>query len=174
VRRYASNDPAPAAIPHLDKPAYWEEPFVRPGTSAGMHRFVWNLREPAPRSFAPDLPISAVPHGTPRVPQGVLVLPGRYTVRLDADGRTFEQPLEVSMDPRIAISQRSLEHQYSLSVQLASIMNRSYARGDHHLNEEAAALLEIIDGADAPPTRQAFEAVKKLEASNGTSPATSQ
>lgn len=174
VRRYASDDPPPAAIAHLDKPTYWEASFARPSTGAGMHRFVWDLRDPAPRSFAEDLPISAVPHGTPRVPEGPLVVPGRYTVRLGVDGRTTERQLDVAMDPRVAITQASLDEQYRLSAQLAALMNRSYARGDHKLNEDAATLLDTIDGADAPPTHQAAEAVQRLEASNGTSPATSR
>lgn len=174
VRRYASDDPAPPPIPHLDKPAYWEAPFVRPSTSAGMHRFVWNLREPAPRSFTQDLPISAVPRGTPRLPEGPLVVPGGYTVRLTVDGRTTERQLEVVMDPRVSISQASLNEQYRLSAQLAGIMNRSYVHGDHKVNEEAAALLDTIDGADAPTTLQAAEAVQRLEASNATNPGTSR
>jgi hypothetical protein len=135
-----------------------------------MHRFVWNLREAAPRSFAQDLPISAVPRRTPRIPEGVLVVPGRFTVRLDVDGHTSEQPLEVVMDPRVAVTQKSLEEQYRLSAQLASIMNHSYARGDHRLNEEAAALLDTIDGADAQVTRQASEAVRTLAGANSTGP----
>ncbi|MBV9333030.1 MAG: hypothetical protein JO146_03405 [Candidatus Eremiobacteraeota bacterium] len=174
VRRYASSDALPAPIPHLDKPAYWEVPFVRPSTSAGMHRFVWDLREAPPRAFAQDLPISAVPRRTPRIPEGVLVVPGRYTVRLEVDGRTSQQPLEVVMDPRVAMSRQSLEEQYRLSAQLAAMMNRSYGRGNHDVNEEAAALLDTIDGADAPPTRQAAEAVAKLAAANNTGPATSE
>jgi hypothetical protein len=170
VRRYASDDRLPAPIPHLDKPTYWEAPFVRPATGAGMHRFIWDLREPAPRSFAQDLPISAVPRGTPRVPEGVLVVPGHYTVRIIADGHTAERQLDVVMDPRVAISQQSLDEQYRLSAQLASLMNRSYARGDHSLNEEAAGLLDTVDGADAPPTRQATEAVRALAGANSTRP----
>ncbi len=81
-RRFSSDDTPPAPIPNLDKPAYWERPFVRPATSAGMHRFAWDLRETAPRSTVQDLPISAVPHDTPRTPEGLLVPPGSYLVRL--------------------------------------------------------------------------------------------
>ncbi|MFY9885404.1 MAG: hypothetical protein WAK15_11595, partial [Candidatus Cybelea sp.] len=44
VRSYSSDDSAPAPIAHLDKPTYWERPFTRPSTVAGMHRFVWDLR----------------------------------------------------------------------------------------------------------------------------------
>jgi photosystem II stability/assembly factor-like uncharacterized protein len=170
VRRYASDDRPPPPIAHLDKPTYWERPFATPATDAGMHRFVWDLRIAPPRAFGDDLPISAVPHDTPRVPQGPLVVPGRYTVRLDVDGQTFDRALEIVMDPRVSISQAALEEQYRLAVGLTALMDQSYARGDHHLNDEAASLLETIDGADAPPTRQAAEAVLKLGAANIPTP----
>ncbi len=105
VRRYSSDDSAPPPLPDLDKPAYWERPFVKLSTAAGMHRFVWDLREPAPRARQQDLPISAVPHDTPRTPQGPLVVPGRYLVTLEVDGRTFMESLvDVVMDPRVVIS----------------------------------------------------------------------
>jgi hypothetical protein len=170
LRRYASDDALPVAIPHLDKPAYWERPFVRPSTTAGMHRFVWDLRESPPRSFDQDLPISAVPHDTPRVPEGPLVVPGRYTVRLEVDGRTLRAPLLVVMDPRVTITSRALDEQFRLAERLVTIMNHSYAAGEHSVNEEAAFLLDTVDGADAQPTAQAIEAVRVLEASKGGHP----
>jgi photosystem II stability/assembly factor-like uncharacterized protein len=184
VRSYSSDDAAPAPIAHLDKPAYWERPFTRSSISAGMHRFVWDLRGPAPHSSSEDLPISAVPHDTPRVPQGALVVPGRYTVRLTVDGATLERPLEVAMDPRVTISQSALAQQYSLSERLVTLMDRTYARAQAaqaagnakgaaaltEINDRAGFLLDTIDGADAPPTSQAVEAVQTLEGSKGTNP----
>ncbi|MBV8197510.1 MAG: hypothetical protein JO263_05215 [Candidatus Eremiobacteraeota bacterium] len=128
-----------------------------------MHRFVWDLREAPPRALQHDLPISAVPHGTPRTPEGPLVVPGRYTVALDADGRRLERPLTVVMDPRVTISPAALVEQYRLAMRLVAIMDRSAAAGRRELNDQAAALLDIIDGADAPPTSQAAEAVRSLE-----------
>ncbi|MBV8499440.1 MAG: glycoside hydrolase [Candidatus Eremiobacteraeota bacterium] len=177
VRRYASDDPPPPSIEHLDKPAYWERPFAAPPASAGMHRFVWDLREAPPHSLQPDLPISAVPHDTPRVPEGVLVVPGRYTVRLDVDARAQERPLTVAMDPRVAVSRGALEQQYRLGSEIAAIMNRSYdanaaAKRARHasaagafasLNADAQSLLDTVEGADAPPTLQAAQAVRTLE-----------
>ncbi len=177
VRRYASDDPAPPPIPHLDKPAYWERPFVRPATGAGMHRFAWDLREPPPRSLQQDLPISAVPHDTPRVPEGPLVVPGRYVVRVQADGRTEQRTLDVAMDPRVAISPSALEQQHALASRLVVLMDTSYAKSAAAeaagrsqaaaafaaINAQAEALLDTIDGADAPPTSQAVEAVRALE-----------
>jgi photosystem II stability/assembly factor-like uncharacterized protein len=175
VRKYASSDVAPAPIPHLDKPAYWERPFVSPSRAAGRHRFVWDLREPPPLATSQDLPISAVPHDTPRVPEGPLVLPGVYTVRLDVDGHTMQRPLPVVMDPRVVISNEALAAQYLLAARLTSLANKSYdavakARGNAvataaftRINEAAAALLDTVDGADAPPTQQAAAAVGDLE-----------
>ncbi len=176
VRRYASDDPAPPPIPDLDKPAYWERPFRRPAPVQGMHRFVWDLREPAPLSPARDLPISAVPHDTPPVPEGALVVPGNYVVELDVDGTTTRQPLVVAMDPRVSMTPAALASQYGLAHTLTSIMDRSFrdsgaAKTAGHakaadefgsINEAAAFLLDTIDGADAPPTSQADAAVVTL------------
>ncbi|HEY6325945.1 MAG TPA: hypothetical protein VIW73_05440 [Candidatus Cybelea sp.] len=163
VRRYASDDRPPPPIEHLDKPAYWERPFTAPATGAGMQRFVWDLREAPPRSLQPDLPISAVPRDTPRVPEGVLVVPGRFTVRLDVDGRTVERPLNVAMDPRVAISRDALEQQYRLARKIAAIVNRSYDEKAASLNADAQSLLDTVEGADAPPTLQAIAAARLLE-----------
>ncbi len=181
VRRYSSGDVAPAPIAHLDKPAYWERPFARPSTGMGMHRFVWDLHEAPPRALQQDLPISAVPHGTPRVPEGPLVVPGRYTVRLDADGATRERRLTVAMDPRVVISRAALFEQYRLAMRLAAIIDRTAAAVEsragrttkegaalRRLNAQAAGLLDVIDGADAPPTRQGAEAVRSLEGQEGS------
>lgn len=178
VRRYASDDVAPPPIPHLDKPAYWERPFVTPSTTAGMHRFVWDLREPPPHATTQDLPISAIPYDTPRVPEGPLVVPGRYLVRLDVDGRISEHTFAVEIDPRVAVSQRALQTQYRLARRLALLMDASYAAAAaararsrkeaaaayDALNDACASLLDTIDGADAPPTQQAIAAVAELEA----------
>jgi photosystem II stability/assembly factor-like uncharacterized protein len=177
VRRYSSSDQAPPPIPNLDKPAYWERPFTAPSANAGMHRFVWDLREPPPRSLQQDLPISAVPHDTPRVPQGALVVPGHYTVRLDVDGKVAQSTLTVVMDPRVSITPQALEDQYTLAHRITTMIDRSYEgamaakkSGDARaaqtfatLNDELGFLLETVDGADAPPTRQATEAVQLLE-----------
>ncbi len=176
VRRYASDDPMPPPIPDLDKPAYWERPFRRPATGAGMHRFVWDLREPAPRSLSQDLPISAVPHDTPPVPEGALVVPGSFVVALNVDRTTVRRPLIVSMDPRVRMTPAELRRQYELAHALTSLMDRSFrdasaARTSNHakaadafdsINDSAAGLLDTVDGVDAPPTNQAAAAVATL------------
>jgi hypothetical protein len=171
VRRYTSSDPSPEPV-EFDKPAYWERPFTRPPADAGMHRFVWDLHESTPPSVAIDLPISANDEDTPRVPQGALVAPGRYTVDLTVDGLTTSRPLTLVMDPRIAISQRALDEQYAMAHETAGLMASTYAafakaNAAHgkeaaafaRLNGELTLLIGLVDGADAPVpegTRRAF------------------
>jgi hypothetical protein len=103
------------------------------------------------------------------------VLPGVYSVRLDVDGHTLQRPLSVVMDPRVVISNEALATQYLLAARLTSLADKSYdaaakARGNAvataaftKINEAATALLDTVDGADAPPTQQATAAAGDLE-----------
>jgi photosystem II stability/assembly factor-like uncharacterized protein len=112
VRSFASDDPVIKPKPQaLTVMVEWARPNQRVGTTKGGHRFAWDLRLlPAPRdrgqpggAFVDDesaLPISAIWRDTPWGRQGPFVAPGKYTVRLEVDGTSFEQPLEVRADPR--------------------------------------------------------------------------
>jgi len=61
---------------------------------------------------------------TPREPRGPWVLPGRYTVRLTVDGRTFTRALSVAMDPRVAASPRALQRQLALALRVVDALRR--------------------------------------------------
>ena len=177
VRRYSSDDQPPRPV-EFDKPAYWEKPFVRPATDAGMHRFVWDLHEPMPESVAVDLPISANDDDTPRIPQGALALPGRYTVRLTVDGVARSQPLDLAMDPRIRIAPAQLQRQYAMAHDIAQLLDRTYQARERaiaahdpaaagrlaRINGELSALIEIVDGADAPVPEGSAQAFCALQA----------
>jgi hypothetical protein len=72
-----------------------------------------------------EYPISAVPHNTPRTPQGPLALPGAYTVRLTVDGKTLTAPLTIKMDPRVTTSRADLESLFKAESQLAAVLTDS-------------------------------------------------
>jgi len=91
-----------------------------------MHRFVWDLHYPPPDALEHEYPISAILHDTPRTPLGPSVLPGRFTVRLTVGGRTFAEPLEVRMDPRVQTPEAGLARQLALAQRITSAMHRDY------------------------------------------------
>jgi len=118
VRKFSSDDkPLAVDMTRVNPPDYWVRPFQPLKNEPGMQRFVWDLTYPNPPAERYDLPISAVYHDTPFVPQGPYVLPGRYTVRLTVDGRSFTQPLIVRMDPRVTTSAAGLQQQFDLSME---------------------------------------------------------
>jgi photosystem II stability/assembly factor-like uncharacterized protein len=109
VRRYdsaaAPEAVDPATLPH---PTYWIRPQAAPGTDAGHHRFVWDLRHEPPQGVKQVFDIAAVYRDTPVGPTGPFVAPGRYTVRLTADGTVRERAIDVSLDPRVEITPAAL------------------------------------------------------------------
>ncbi|MER9677116.1 hypothetical protein [Mesorhizobium sp. M0208] len=64
-------------------------------TEVGMNRVYWDFRTSDPE----QVPGAYYYGGFAR---GVLVTPGRYMVRLNVDGRTYERPLTLAIDPRAA------------------------------------------------------------------------
>ena len=101
VRRYSSDDKPEPPVPGINVPEYWLRPFQPLLTTAGMHRFIWDLHaahKGVPSDF--EYPISAIYRDTPG-PEGEWMPPGTYTVRLNVDGRSYTQELVVKADPRV-------------------------------------------------------------------------
>jgi len=130
VRRYSSEDRPEVTEAELEKelnvPTYWVRPTHILAATAGMHRFIWDLRYTPPKALNHEYPIAAIVHNTPRLPRGALVLPGRYTVKLTAGGKTYSQPLTVVMDPRVKTPAAGLEQQLSASLRLEDLMRDDY------------------------------------------------
>jgi photosystem II stability/assembly factor-like uncharacterized protein len=128
VRRYTSDDPPALTDAQLAAqliPASWTRPRRRLAISAGMHRWIWDLRRPRPLAVHDDYPINAVPHDTPPTPEGARVLPGTYTVALVIDGKRLTQKLDVKIDPRIKLSRAAIAAQEKLERRLAELVTRS-------------------------------------------------
>ena len=128
VRRYSNTDKPDTSDEELQKqliPLYWTRPRRQLSVKSGMHRWVWDLHYTAPVSIRHDYPIAAIPHDTPRYPLGPNALPGKYTVRLTADGKTSSAPLLVKMDPRVKTSNAGLQKKFETESHLASIVSES-------------------------------------------------
>jgi len=125
VRRFSSGDRTEPVTDDGNVPRWWIRPARRPSSDAGLHRFVWDLHWPAPVALEGGYSIAAVPRDTPKEPRGPWALPGQYTVRLTAAGRSLTRPLTVRMDPRVKTPEAGLRQQFALSQRLAEALDRN-------------------------------------------------
>jgi photosystem II stability/assembly factor-like uncharacterized protein len=119
IARFNSNDPAPAPDPRYPDPPVWERPWHGLAAAPGHHRFLWNMQYPQVPGLAtgPDAEL-ATPHDTPQVSTAPWVMPGDYTVRLVAGGKTLSEPLKVVMDPRVKTPMADLEQQFTVAKRM--------------------------------------------------------
>ena len=127
VRSFSSADPVEPIETDLNVPTYWVRPPQRLAPSRGTHRFVWDLHYAPPNVLGHEYPISAIYGDTPRFPLGPAVLPGTYTVRLSANGRSYTQPLVIKMDPRVQITVAGLRIQHDIGVRMNEAISRDFA-----------------------------------------------
>lgn len=189
VRRFASDDVPPYTPATLAKeliPAYWIRMPAQLATSAGMHRWVWDLNYASPRTPRRGFPIAAVPGDTPQTPLGPTVVPGSYRVVLRVGANRWEQPLEVRPDPRLQVAPGAYASQLALAQQLADALDHSTTalftarslraqaqeRTGHapasqatRLRDFAQQLATLIAGVDEQPARPPA-APRGLEALN--------
>lgn len=128
VRKHAGTDKPDISEEELAKqliPPYWVRMPKTLSSAPGMHRWVWDLHYTKPFSTRYDYPIAAVPHDTPRLPQGPSALPGQYAVRLTVNGHAYTQPLTVKMDPRVKTTPNDLTVLFQLQSRLAAMLSES-------------------------------------------------
>ena len=110
IARFNTNDPVPKPDPRYPDPPVWERKPRVLSAAPGHHRFLWDMQYPQVPglSTGPDDEL-ATPHDTPQVSTAPWVMPGEYTVRLIANGKTLSEPLKVVMDPRVKTPMADLE-----------------------------------------------------------------
>ncbi len=176
LRRYASDDKAPDIHDEGNVPSYWIRPErVLPAT-AGLHRFVWDLHYPPPPGVRRSFPIAATPHETAPEPKGPWVVPGAYTLKLTADGKSHTQPLVVRMDPRVKSSPLALHRQFVLAKQLYDAIVKTQAAlsgvTDPDRKKALSSLVEQLlpvyglsqEGSGPPPVQTVAAARDALKA----------
>jgi photosystem II stability/assembly factor-like uncharacterized protein len=152
VRSYASDAPGPTLDTELYFTDAWLTPPEKLAAEAGGHRFVWDLRYARPPALGYDYSIAAVwGQGGQLLPQGPLVLPGRYKVTLTAGGFSMSQEFNVVEDPRVAplAAKAALPKQLKFEQQLVDAMRESYAGRTAlaDLRKGIAALLPQLQGS---------------------------
>jgi photosystem II stability/assembly factor-like uncharacterized protein len=172
VRKFSSTDQPDVREAALTKqliPLYWLRPFRSLPAAAGMHRWVWDLHYPAPDAVRHEYPIAAIPGDTPRLPLGPTALPGRYTARLTANGKSYETKFIVKMDPRVKTSEAALEKKFQSEIRLASLMTTT-AGALHQAETIRNSLQKLVERASGSTlaSLQTFE--KKLTSVLGALP----
>ena len=174
IRHYSSKPPAPNTMAG-NAPEYWFAPPAVLETSAGLHRFVWDLRTEDPQTLTYGyyggkldyieytLPDHSIPGQTPRQqPPGALVAPGTYQVALKVDGKEYRQALTVVLDPRVHASQGDLEEQWNVAQQITAEMGASYKAygGYEALKNAIAQRAAVVKGRD--DAKELQESLEKL------------
>jgi photosystem II stability/assembly factor-like uncharacterized protein len=153
VRSYSSTG-ATSLDYKVNVPDFWLAPAPILNKTAGLHRFVWDLRYPDPEQllytyygvhvhyFEYTLADHAIPHNTPwHEPQGPMVVPGQYEIALTVEGATYRQNLTVKLDPRLSSSTAELRQQLDLSQRIVASMSATY----ESYNQAAQLRAELAD-----------------------------
>ena len=156
VRKYSSKKTGEGASPD-------EEEFGirRPGqelpAEAGLNHFVWDMHSESPTRVP-----GAVGWGGR--PEGPLVVPGTYEIKLTVSGKSETAKLEVTKDPRVSASQADLEKQEELALRI-----RDRVTAGHEAVNQIRSVRSQIDAlkkrlsadASAKPVLDAAEALTK-------------
>ncbi|MGH8291737.1 MAG: WD40/YVTN/BNR-like repeat-containing protein, partial [Steroidobacteraceae bacterium] len=158
VRHYSSGTKFPEENPKkMDVPAVWRStPAMLPST-AGMHRFAWDLRDVPPD--APKLTGIAAFFG------GRAALPGQYTVRLTVRGTTYSQPLTVNVPSVVKYDQANREAQVQVlgRIQALQIKVEAAEHEAEQVHKELASLGTRARGSVASSIRTAEKKVRDIQ-----------
>ena len=172
VRHYSSDPITPvreaARPPH---PNFWvavEQPLP---TDAGMHRVNLDLRYDAPPAFTHSFDINANPGQTPTSPEGALVPPGAYSVRLAVNGQVHAEKVVVTSDPRSPANLAALKAEDALIKKLnaSERLARDAFKQVDTMRAQLRALTLNDSTSELAKTIRAF--IAKLDSLGGRAPA---
>jgi photosystem II stability/assembly factor-like uncharacterized protein len=125
---------------------------------AGANRFLWNRRVPgAPNVLAADLePVNR--------PDGPMVVPGRYAVRLTVGRHSQTHRFEILPDPRIKAGPRALEAQFVLLqgiIEKLTVVNAAINEIDAVREQMATLERRSQNGGWPTPLRRSADEVRR-------------
>ncbi|HLV80146.1 MAG TPA: hypothetical protein VKT32_07665, partial [Chthonomonadaceae bacterium] len=168
VRHLSSAPVPPLSDPPPPVPDFWvAQPAPLPA-APGLNRACWDLRYDSPPAFTHSYEINANPGQTPPSPQGPLALPGVYTISLTVDGKSYTRTLTVKNDPRSPASERDLQEEHALQMQLYTCAQEAWD-GYHQVERvraSVAAILKAKPPAEVQTAAKTFD--EKLAAVGGS------
>ncbi len=161
IRTFTSKDTL-YTIPEVNIPLYWIRPQQILAATAGAHRFLWDMRY-TPLNTPAAYPMTAIIHNTPPDATAPWVMPGNYTVRLTANGQTQEQPITITMDPRVKTGTAQWQRQHDLSMICYEGRKKSMYKFPA-IYQKFTGLFNILESTEMAPTSQTEKAVKETQA----------
>lgn len=129
---------------------------ARVTTEAGLNRFIWNMRHADAARF-PGLIMWAGNTTGPRI------VPGRYQVRLTADGKTYTETFEVRKDPRLSTTEADFAKQLDLQLKIRDKLSETH-NAIISIREARRQLEELSKRVQGQPNFKAIsEAAKALD-----------
>ncbi len=131
-----------------EQPPEWPDQVKEVTTipaEAGMNRYAWNMR------WEPPVKIPGAFY-TGIGPQGPLVQPGQYSVKLTSGSQSQSQPMEVVLDPRVKnLSAEDLQKQFELAMQVRDA-NTELHRAVNQLRQLRAELKALRQRFESDPS----------------------
>jgi photosystem II stability/assembly factor-like uncharacterized protein/uncharacterized protein (DUF2164 family) len=157
VRKYSSDAKKP---PVCAVPSFAPQHPIHLTKTAGLNRFVWNLRYEKPV----EIPCEVYSEPGPADP---LAVPGHYQARLTVDGKSYTQPIEVLADPREKATLADMQKQFDLMLKLRDLSGKNHqiVLEIRDLRTQLDALTERLgdDGQNQDVVAAAKALVKKIE-----------
>ncbi|MGH8293218.1 MAG: hypothetical protein ACRESA_07070, partial [Gammaproteobacteria bacterium] len=129
--------------------------------SAGVHRFVWDLRYAQPPALKNPFGFGA---------GGLWAVPGTYTLKLSVNGKTYSQPLTVREDPRVKVTTHELRQQFAFA-QRVETTRVQVAEATHAVGSLLAQLAALKGKVSGKLAAQVAALTAKLDAIGGIAPA---
>ena len=160
IRTFSSNDTL-YTIPEVNIPLYWIRPQQILAATIGAHRFLWDMKY-APLNVPAAYPMTAIKHNTPPDATAPWVMPGNYKIRLTVDGKIQEQPITITMDPRVKTSTTQWQRQHDLSMICYEGRKKSMHKFPA-IYQKFTGLFNILESTEMAPTSQTEKAVKATQ-----------
>jgi len=161
IRTFTSKDTL-YTIPEVNIPLYWIRPQQILAATAGAHRFLWDMKY-EPLNVPAAYPMKAIIHNTPPDATAPWVMPGTYKIRLTVDGQMQEQPITITMDPRVKTSTVQWQRQHDLSMICYEGRKKSMNKFPA-IYQKFTGLFNILENTEMAPTSQTEKAVKETQA----------
>jgi hypothetical protein len=120
---YYLKEHGPVKIEILDGAGKVIRELKEPPQEAGVNRTVWDLRVQGPRARS-EKPSDDDEDEFGPPARGPQVVPGKYTVRLNAAGVTLQKPVEVRVDPTVQVNAADLQAQYQYGLKLRDLQSQ--------------------------------------------------